>query len=69
VFVFCFIWLPGVYLVYIGATSRNGIYQDGIYASVGLLLCGIQPIIIICMVIMTKSNVKKFTYAKLSSEE
>jgi hypothetical protein len=34
-------------------------FKDGLYVLIGLLFCGIQPIVSTCMA-MTKSDVKKY---------
>jgi hypothetical protein len=70
VFVFYLLWLPGIILVVIGASSR---YRR--LGQIGLLFCGIQPIISTCMA-MTKTDVRKYTmnlvtlsYIRASSSE
>jgi hypothetical protein len=55
VFVFCIIWLPGMAIVTYGAAT-----QTGFWTQIGLLFCGIQPIVSACMA-MTKSDVRKYT--------
>jgi hypothetical protein len=55
VFVFCLIWLPGMLLLVIGASSKNRLLGQ-----IGLLFCGIQPIVSTCMA-MSKSDVRKYT--------
>jgi hypothetical protein len=42
-------------LVVLGATSPNKLYVQ-----IGLIFCGMQPIVSTCMA-MTKSDVKKYT--------
>ena len=54
-FVFCLIWLPGMLLLVIGASSKNRLLGQ-----IGLLFCGIQPIVSTCMA-MSKSDVRKYT--------
>jgi hypothetical protein len=55
VFVFCIIWLPGMLFVVFGAANKNGILTQ-----IGLIFCGIQPIVSMCIA-MTKSDVRKNT--------
>jgi hypothetical protein len=48
-------WIPGMAMVVVGAA-----HNCGPYIQIGLIFCGIQPIISTCMA-MTKSDVKKYT--------
>jgi hypothetical protein len=54
VFVFPLVWLP-IVLVLAGTG-----WQDHKFVQLGLLSCGIQPIVSTCIA-MTKSDVKKYT--------
>jgi len=61
VFVFCLIWLPGVYLTVLGLSKNFAIrYFFGTWLlPVGLLFVGLQPVVSTCMA-MTKADVKKY---------
>ncbi|OEU06015.1 hypothetical protein FRACYDRAFT_256861 [Fragilariopsis cylindrus CCMP1102] len=58
VFVFCLIWLPGMGFVVTGCYFSA--YQQSVLTQVGLLFCGIQPIVSACMA-MTKDDIRKYT--------
>jgi hypothetical protein len=55
VIVFCVIWLPGMLFVVFGTAEQNEFWIQ-----IGLIFCGIQPIVSTCMA-MTKSDVRKNT--------
>jgi hypothetical protein len=64
----CLIWLPAMCSVVLGVAQQNGVLLvigakipgSGHFFQIGLLLCGIQPIVSTCMA-MTKSDVRKYT--------
>ena len=55
--IFYAVWLPGMAFIVIGAAENNK-YAN--FICIGLIFCGIQPIVSTCMA-MTKSNVRKYT--------
>jgi hypothetical protein len=55
VLVFCLFWMPGMALLVYGAAKKGGPY-----CAIGLLFCGIQPIVSTGMA-MTKSDVRKYS--------
>jgi hypothetical protein len=55
VLVFCLFWIPGMAFIVYGAANK-----DGRYIAIGLLFCGIQPILSTGMT-MTKSDVRKYS--------
>jgi hypothetical protein len=54
---FYLIWLPGMFLIVIGAAKS--VYREK-WMCIGYLFCGLQPIVSTCMA-MTKSDVRKYT--------
>jgi hypothetical protein len=55
--IFYLIWLPGMFLIVIGAAKS--VYREK-WMCIGYLFCGLQPIVSTCMA-MTKSDVRKYT--------
>ena len=62
--VFCVIWLPGMGFVTVGC-YYGVVSNEGMLVQVGLLFCGIQPIISTCMA-MTKADVREYTVKTIS---
>ena len=54
-FIFCFIWIPGICLNFIGSDESKGYLLQ-----IGLLFYGVQPIVSTCMT-MTNAYVRKYT--------